>query len=110
MKPTSGTPTIAAQKPARVSDNFSKKRRRLISSGVSTDRKAWLAMFSLIANFCNPSSERRGEQGEANKESDQRGDQSPKEERNSHRQTSGEIGRVRQMFRGQHFPIRMRMS
>src|SRR6185436_2566267 len=37
MKPTNGTPTIALQRPINPIESFSKKRRRLISSGVSAN-------------------------------------------------------------------------
>jgi hypothetical protein len=37
MNPIKGTPTIALQRPINAIESFSKKRRRLISSGVSAN-------------------------------------------------------------------------
>ena len=107
IKPTSGIPTTAAQKPARAIESFSKKRRRLISSGASTGTKESSAMFSFMTNFCYPSSERCGEEDKTNNENDPRSDQAPKEKSSSHRQPCREISGMRQRLRQQRFPIRM---
>src|SRR5207248_10208302 len=108
MKPTSGIPTTTAQKPARAIDSFSKKRRRLISAGASTPSEEWSAMFSFITNFCDPSGERCGEEDKTDNENDPRRDQTPEEKCCSHCQPGSEISGMRQRFRRQGLPIRMR--
>src|SRR5438445_9142688 len=100
----SGTPTTAAHRPPRAIESFSKKRRRLSTSGVSTRAKEWSVTFSFITNFGDPPRERRGEEGETDNEGDPRSNQAPKKKCNSHRQTGREIGRPWEMFRRQRFP------
>jgi hypothetical protein len=66
MNPTNGTPTIALQRPINAIETFSKKRRRLISSGVSvggTDGDSVRLVF--MTKFGDPASERRDEEGDA---------------------------------------------
>jgi len=65
MNPIKGTPTIALQRPINAIESFSKKRRRLISSGVPgngvVDDSVRLVFMT---KFSDPTSERRGEEGE----------------------------------------------
>src|SRR5713226_7076356 len=102
----SGSPTTAAQKLPRAIESFSKKRRRLRSSGASVPAKECSVMFSFITNFRDPSSERRDEERKTDNEGDPGSDQAPKEERDSHRQTGGKIGGPWQMFRRERLPLR----
>jgi hypothetical protein len=66
MNPTKGTPTIALQRPINAIESFSKKRRRLISSGVpgngAVDDSVRLVFMT---KFGDPTSERGPEEGEA---------------------------------------------
>src|SRR5260370_5951026 len=102
----SGTPTMAAQKPPRAMESFSKKRRRVRTSGASRRAKEWSVMFSFITNFRDPSSERGDEERKTDNEGDPRSDQAPKEKGDSHRQTGREISRPREAFRRQRLPLR----
>src|SRR5437868_2144959 len=101
----SGSPTTAAHKLPRAIESFSKKRRRLRTSGASTWANEWSVMFSFITNFCDPSSERCDEERKPDEEGDPGSDQAPKKKRDCHRQTSGEIGGPRKMFRRERLPI-----
>src|SRR5215831_12332103 len=66
MNPIKGTPTMALQRPINAIESFSKKRRRLISSGVSaTGAVDDSVRLVFMTKFGDPTSERRGEQGNA---------------------------------------------
>src|SRR5262245_1100377 len=67
MNPIKGTPTIALQRPINAIESFSKKRRRLISSGVSANGAVDDSVrLVFMTKFGDPASERRREQDEAN--------------------------------------------
>jgi hypothetical protein len=81
MNPTNGTPTIAVQRPTSAMESFSKKRRRLISSGVSDDESVRLVF---MANIGDPAGQRRREEDNADDENNPVADQTPKDKGNSH--------------------------
>src|SRR6266404_6687118 len=85
MKPTNGTPTIAVQSPTRPMESFSRKRRLLISCGVSVsgaDDDSVGLVF--MANFRNPTGQRCDEEGNTDQPNNPGGDQSPKKKSDSH--------------------------
>src|SRR5215210_4466855 len=92
--PTSGTPSIAAQTPPSMIESFSKKPRRLITSGRSEYSElvgGWV--FSFMANIIDPTAERDGEKSDADGEDDPRSDESPKNEGDREPERRGPVGR-----------------
>src|SRR5215467_4352881 len=66
MNPINGTPTIALQRPINAIESFSKKRRRLISCGVSANGAVDDSVrLVFMTKFRDPTSEGRGKEGEA---------------------------------------------
>jgi hypothetical protein len=66
INPTKGTPTIALQRPINAIESFSKKRRLLISSGVSANGVVDDSVrLVFMTKFCDPASERGGEESDA---------------------------------------------
>src|SRR5438132_11612233 len=104
----SGTPTTAAHRPPRAIESFSKKRRRLRTSGVSTPAKEWSVTFSFITNFGDLSSEGYDEAPKTDNEGNRGSDQAPNKKHDAKRQTSGHVGGPRHMFRLQRLPLQTR--
>src|SRR5262249_52254017 len=66
MNPTNGTPTIALQRPINPIESFSKKRRRLISSGVSANGAVDDSVrLVFMTKFGDPTSKRGAEEDDA---------------------------------------------
>src|SRR6266481_2637116 len=85
INPINGTPTIALQSPTRPIESFSKKRRLLISSGVSVSGAGDDSVgFVFMANFRDPTGKRCDEQDNTDKPNDPGGDQPPKGKGDSH--------------------------
>src|SRR6476620_10814601 len=86
INPTNGAPIIAVQSPARAMESFSRKRRLLISSAVSvgggTEDESLRLVF--MANFRNPTGQRRREEGNADQQNNPGGDYPPKKKGDSH--------------------------
>src|SRR5258707_12359662 len=100
MKPTTGTPTIAVQRPTRPIESFSKNRRRLISSGVSVSGADDDSVtFVSMANLRDPTGKRCDEEDNTDQPNDPDGDQSPEEKGDSHGKPSWEVGWTREWLR-----------
>ena len=85
MNPTSGTPTIALQRPIRPIESFSKNRRRLISSGFSVGGSGDDSVRLIFtANLRNPTGKRCQEEDNTHEPNDPGGDQSPEKKGDSH--------------------------
>src|SRR5215467_3617389 len=71
INPTNGSPIMALQRPTNAIESFSKKRRRLISSGVSANG-AFDDSVRLVfmTKFGDPTSERRGKKDDTNEPND----------------------------------------
>ena len=66
MNPIKGTPTIALQRPINAIEIFSKKRRRLISSGDSANGAVDDSVgLVFMTEFGDPAREGRDEEGDA---------------------------------------------
>ena len=75
INPTNGTPTIALQRPINAMESFSKKRRRLISSGVSANGAVDDSVrLVFMTKFGDPTSERRDKKDNTNEPNHPRGD------------------------------------
>ena len=75
MNPTNGTPTIALQRPINPIESFSKKRRRLISFGVSVDGAVDDSVrLVFMTKFGDPTGERGDKQDDTNEPNHPRGD------------------------------------
>ena len=75
MNPTNGTPTIALQRPINAIESFSKKRRLLISSGVSANGAVDDSVrLVFMTKFGDPTSECCEKEDDANEPNHPRGD------------------------------------
>src|SRR5467141_4647209 len=80
INPINGTPTIALQSPTRPMESFSKKRRLLISCGVSVSgADDDSARFVFMANFRDPTRKRCRKEGNTDQQNNPGSDQSPEE-------------------------------
>ena len=110
--PTSGTARIAAHTPPRRRRAQSLEKtasRDLLRRGRGPLARLSIGyrLFSFMANFADPSSQRGDEKADAGEKDDPRGDQAPENQGRSHRQSGGEIGGARKTLVRERLPACM---